>query len=86
MKKIRLTEVSEAVRAFLNQVLQGDGVEIEDEDGRTRGQFVPHRDPTADEERRADASLERLRKRTGESMRKHGVTEDDVMEAILEDD
>ncbi len=86
MKKVRLTEVNEAVRTFLNQVLQGDGAVIEDEAGRTRGSFVPYRDPTPEEEKRADQSLERLRKKTGAAMKEAGVTEDDVMRELLKDD
>ena len=86
MKTIRLTEVSETIRSFLNQVLQGEGAVIEDESGRARGRFVPYRDPTPEEERRADESLEKLRQKTAKAMKKHGVTEDDVMRVILEDD
>ena len=86
MNKIRLTELSQAVQDFLGQVLAGDGVEIEDESGRIRGGFIPYRDPTAAEIERADASLERLRKKTGEGMKRAGVTEDDIDRVLQEDD
>jgi hypothetical protein len=86
MNTVRLTEVSEAVRVFLNQVLQGDGAVIEDEAGRTRGQFVPYRDPTPNEERRANESLKRLHEKTTEAMARHGVTEEDIDRDLQEDD
>ena len=86
MKKVRLTELSEPLRMFLNQVLQSGGVEIEDESGRIRGSFVPYRDPTPEEERRADESLEQLRKKTGEATEKHGVTEEDIDRVLQEDE
>ena len=74
------------MRSFLNEVLQGDGVVIEDEAGRTRGQFVPNRDPTPEEERRADASLERLWEKTGQAMREAEVTAEDIDRDLQEGD
>ena len=86
MKKVRLSEVSQAVRSFLDGVLQGDGVVIEDDAGRTRGQVVPYRDPTPEEERQANESLERIRQQTAAAMEEAGVTEEDVMQELLKDD
>ena len=86
MKKIRLPEVSRAVRRFLGEVLQSNGVVIEDEDGRVRGEFVAYRDPTAEEERRADESLKRLWKHTSQAMQEAGVTEEDIDRDLQEGD
>lgn len=86
MRKVKLSQLEEAVRGFLDGALQEDGLIVEDDAGRLRGQFVPYRDPTPEEERRADESLERLRQKTGESMQRHGVTEDDIMRELLTDD
>lgn len=86
MKKVRLSELAEPVRSFLDRVFAGGGVVVEDNEGRMRGSFVPYRDPTPDEERRADESLARLREKTDAGMKEAGVTEDDVMRELLEDD
>lgn len=86
MKKVRLSELTETVRQFLDRVFEGGGVVVEDNEGRTRGSFVPYRDPTPEEERRADESLARLRQKTSAAMKEAGVTEDDVMRELLEDD
>ena len=86
MKKLRLSELSEVIRTFVEHLLEGEGVEIEDDTGVTRGQFISFRDPTPEQEQRADASLAELRKSADASMKKYGKTEDDVMRVILEDD
>jgi hypothetical protein len=86
MKKVRLSELTEPVRQFLDRVFAGGGVVVEDNEGRTRGSFVPYRDPTPEEERRADESLARLRQKTSAAMKEAGVTGDDVMRELLEDD
>ena len=86
MKKVRLNELSDVIRAFVEHLLEGEGVEIEDEAGVTRGQFIPFRDPTPEQEQRANDSLAKLQKRAAASIKKYGKTEDDLMRVILEDD
>ena len=86
MKKVRLPEVGRAVRRFLGEVLESDGVVIEDEDGRVRGEFVAYRDPTAAEERRADESVKRLWQHTSQAMKETGVTEEDIDRDLQEGD
>jgi hypothetical protein len=78
MRKVRLSELSEAVRLFLQQALQSGGVEIEDDTGRIRGGFVPYRDPTPGERRQAQVELEKLWAKTGPAMQAAGVTEADI--------
>ena len=58
MKKVRLSELSGAVRLLLTRAMQGSGVEIEGETGRVRGSFVPYRDPMPEERRQPQAELE----------------------------
>jgi hypothetical protein len=60
MKRVRLTEVSGAVRLFVDQAQRTGGVEIEDENGCLPGSVVPYRDPTPDQQRQAQAQLEKL--------------------------
>jgi hypothetical protein len=85
MRKVRLAEVSEAVRLFVDQALQSGGVEIEDESGRLRGSFVPYRDPTPDQRRQAQAQLEKLWKKTSRAMHEAGVTEADIDRELQDD-
>jgi hypothetical protein len=86
MIKVRLSEVNEEVRSFLQKALQSGGMEIEDETGRTRGSFVPYRDPTPDEQLRAQVELQRLWQKTGPAMQEAGVTEADIDRDLLERD
>jgi hypothetical protein len=86
MNKVRLSDVNEEVRSFLQQALQSGGVEIEDESGRTRGSCVPYLDPTPGERRRAQVELERLWNTTGPAIREAGVTEADIDRDLQEDD
>jgi hypothetical protein len=86
MKRIQLAEVSEAVRMFVTQALQSGGVEIEDENGRLRGTFVPYRDPTPDQRRRAQAKLEELWETTRRAMQEAGVTEEDIDRELQDED
>jgi hypothetical protein len=78
MRKVRLAEVNEAVRLFVNQALQSGGVEIEDENGRLRGSFVPYCDPTPDQRQQAQAQLKKLWEKTSRAMQEAGVTEADI--------
>lgn len=85
-KRIRENEMSEAVRAFLKEAFEGGGVVIEDESGRTRGGVVPFVEASEEERERAWQWIEQLQGRVGESMRRQGVTEEDVDRVLQEDD
>lgn len=86
MKKIRLSEVGEAVRLFVSQALQSGGVEIEDDAGQLRGTVVPYRDPTPEERQRAHSELQQLWAKTGPAMQEAGVTEEDIDRDLQQDD
>ena len=86
MQRIRFNELSDAVQAFLRRVLDGGGVVLEDENGRTRGGVIPYRDPSPVEERRADVALQQLWKTTEKAMSEQGITEADIDRVLLEDD
>ena len=86
MLKRRLSDLSEAVRSFLTEAFQGDGIIVEDDTGRPQYSVSTFRYPTEEEERRADAGLDQLRKHTEAAMKKAGVTEDDIDRVLQEDD
>lgn len=87
-KKIRESEVSEAVRAFLQEAFEGGGVVIEDESGRARGGVFPYTYYEASEQERERAWqwLQQLQQRVGRSMREQGITEEDADRVLQEDD
>lgn len=86
MRTIRINQLSEAIRGFVAEAFQAGGLVVEDETGRMRGTFVPYRDPTPDEQRRADASLKRLWQKTSQAMKDAGVTEADIDRDLQEGD
>ena len=86
MKKIRLNDLSEAVRSFFSQASGEEGVMIEDETGRARYGVVPYREASVEEKQQADEALRRLQEKTGQAMREQGVTEEDIDRALQEDD
>jgi hypothetical protein len=86
MDTVRLSEVNEEVRLFLQQALESGGVEIQDESGRTRGSFVPYRDPTPDEWWQAQVELQQLWQKTAPAMQDAGVSEADIDRDLQADD
>jgi len=86
MRKVRISDLSEDVRGFVAAAYEGGGVVVEDEAGRPQVSVLPFRPPTREETERANKSLERLREKTGKAMQEAGVTEEDVIRAVLEDD
>ena len=86
MQRITITQLSEPVRLFLAQVLQSQGVVVEDENGRAQFGVIPYAEATAEEQAAAWEKLRRLQEKTAKAMGSAGVTEHDVEQAILEDD
>ncbi|MFV2073840.1 MAG: hypothetical protein ACC742_14460 [Thermoanaerobaculales bacterium] len=86
MKTVRLGELSESVRKVLAATGQDESVVIEDENGQARYGIIPYRRPTDEQKQRAWEKLRKLQNKVTRSMEEQGVTEDDVMRVILEDD
>lgn len=86
MRKVSIADLSEAVRSFLSEVIESDGVVIEDEAGRPRCGVIPYREASPEEVERANASLERLRRKAGQAMQQQGVSEEDVDRVLQEDE
>jgi len=86
MKKIRLTELSDAVRSFLDQVRTGESIMVVDENDQLQCGITPYY--RASERERAEAweRLEVLQERVGRRMAKKGITEDDIDRVLQEDD
>ena len=86
MNKIRLQELSQPIRDFLAQATKDGSVVIVDEDGQLQCGITPYSDATPEEKQQALKSLEQLQAKVGRSMEEQGVTKEDVMRVLLEDD
>lgn len=86
MRKIRLSELNDAVRAFLADVGADQSVVIEDDQGRIRYGITPYARSTQAERQRAWKDLEQIQLKVADSMQRQGITESDVMDELLRDD
>jgi hypothetical protein len=86
MRKVQFSKLSKDVRGFLASALDDGGVVVEDDTGRPQVSVYSFRPRSDEDKQRAVVSLQRLREKTGKAMQESGVTEEDVVEAILEDD
>ncbi len=85
MKKVRLNDLGEPFQKAVGDAA-GEPLVIEDDQGEAR--YSVHRigKPTEQQKEEALRGLRELQKKADASMKKHGKTEDDLMEVILEDD
>jgi hypothetical protein len=86
METVRLNDVSEEVRAFLDRAFGTGGVLVADAAGRACGGVLPYFEVTDEQKRSAWQSLERLQEKVAASMQRQGVTEDDVDRVLQEDE
>lgn len=85
MTKVRLNEVSDDVRVFLDRAFSTGGLVVEDESGRARGGILPYFEATDPEKRQAWQELERLQLKVAASFARQGVSEDAIDQALRED-
>ena len=86
MKKVRLNELSDPVRSFLEQLRDGESIMVEDEDGQLQCGITPYYEASPAEKRRAQESLERIWEKTSRAMAQGGVTEEDIDRDLQADD
>ena len=86
MKKVRLSELSEPVQSFINQIKPGESIEVQDDNGELRCGITPYTKATPEEKRRARASMEELWQHTEQAKRESGVTEADIDRDLQEGD
>ena len=86
MKKMRLNELGPAAQEALANLGDSESIVIEDETGQARYGVIPYRKPTKQQKAQAWEKLRAIQDKAAASMKKHGVTEDDLMRVILEDD
>jgi hypothetical protein len=86
MIKIRLEELSPALRHQLETIGDDESMVIEDETGQARYGVIPYRRPTSDQKQRAWDKLRQLQTKVAASMQEQGVTEDDLIQELQKDD
>ena len=86
MKKIRFNDLSEDTRRVLAEAEQDGGLVVEDERGQARSRVYAYREPSEAEREAAWGRLRQWQAKAEASMKKHGVTEDDILRVVLEDD
>ncbi|MEX0701007.1 MAG: hypothetical protein WD069_02825 [Planctomycetales bacterium] len=77
-KYVKLNELSESVRTFLDEALAGEGTVIEDERGRTRGRVVPVTLAPTSEQDSAWRRLKAIQRKTRQRMLAAGRTEGEL--------
>ncbi len=78
MVRIRLSELDDAVKAFLAPAQQGETIVVEDDNGRLQCGVTPYVQASAADKQAALATLSRLQQKTAQAMARLGVTEADI--------
>ncbi len=92
MIKVQLKTLSEPVRSFLARVQAGQGLVVQDDQGRTVARVLPANETeaaivaTPEEREQAWKRIQKIQRKASKSMEKQGVTEDDLVREVLKDD
>ena len=86
MKKLRLSDLSEPVRSFFNQMALDGPIMLVDDNDQLKCGITPYYEATAEEREQAWRRLEALQQKVGPRMQKKGITEDDIDRVLQKDD
>ncbi len=78
MVRLRLSELDDAVKAFLAPAQQGQTIVIEDDAGKLQCGVTPYVQAAPAEKQAALAALDRLQLKASQNAEQLGVSEDDV--------
>jgi hypothetical protein len=78
MVRIKLSELDEAVKAFLAPAQRGQTIVVEDDAGRLQCGVTPYVQASADEKQAALSTLDQMRQRAAQNMARLDVSEADV--------
>ncbi len=78
MVRIRLSDLDEAVKAFLVPAQQGQTIVVEDDAGKVQCGVTPYVQASPAEKQSALATLDRLQQKSAKNMAQLGVSEADV--------
>lgn len=84
MVRIRLSEVDDAVRAFLAPAQRGETIVVEDDNGTLQCGVTPYVQASTGEKQAALAALDSLQQRAAQTMARFGVTEAEVDQELQE--
>jgi hypothetical protein len=84
MVRIRISDLNDAVKAFLAPAQNGETIVVEDDDGRLQCGVTPYVQASDTEKQAALAALGRLREKSDQSMRQQDITEADVDRELQE--
>jgi hypothetical protein len=73
-----MSELNDAVKAFLAPAQNGETIVVEDDDGQLQCGVTPYVQASVTEKQAALATLARLRQNSAKAMTNNGVTEADV--------
>jgi hypothetical protein len=78
MVRIKLSELDEAVKAFLAPAQRGQTIVVEDDAGRLQCGVTPYVQASADEKQAALSTLDQMRQRASQNFAQLDVSEADV--------
>ncbi len=78
MVRIRLSELDDAVKAFLAPAQQGETIVVEDDAGKVQCGITPYVQASPAEKLAALATLDRLQQKSAQNMAQLGVSEADI--------
>jgi hypothetical protein len=78
MVRIKISDLDEAVKAFLAPAQLGQTIVVEDDAGRVQCGITPYIQASPTEKLAALAALERLQQRSADALQQNGVSEVDV--------
>lgn len=86
LRKVRFAELSDPVRAFLNEIRSGEGVIVEDERGRPRYGISPYDEATEAERQAAWLRLQELQREVRRRIEAEGKTEEELEQILREEE
>lgn len=78
MVRIRLSELDDAVKAFLAPAQHGETIVVEDDAGQVQCGITPYVEASIAEKRAALAALDRLQQKSAKNAAQLGVSEADI--------
>jgi hypothetical protein len=84
VQKVRISELGDAVRAFLGRAVEGQIIVVEDEGGRAAYSVVPVLQPSPKQQQEAWQDILQLQQQVGRSMAARGATEEDIDRILQE--
>ena len=86
MKKVRFSELSDAIRSFLAGIEPGETLVVEDDQGRLQYGITPCVEATPEERAAAWERIEKFQQLVGNSTARRNQSEEDLDRVLQEDE